>query len=95
MSSERIRVCIALQLRVLVVGEYKLVAREGCVPGLGLGSEWWGAQCPKSSNSMFMEWNTIVCCKLCVRVLPVSPMGCPASPFIVTRGGRAFTCVSL
>ena len=29
MSSERIGVCIALHPRVLVVGAYKLVAREG------------------------------------------------------------------
>ena len=25
----------------------------------------------------------------------MSPMGCPASPFIASREGRVFTCVSL
>jgi len=51
-SSERVGVCIALHLRVLVVGGYKLVAREGYVSGLDLGCEWRKAQCPESPFSM-------------------------------------------
>jgi hypothetical protein len=87
-SSERVGACITLHPRVLVVGEYKLVAREGYVPGLGLGSEWRCTQSPEFSNSMCELELLLVRYELCARVLCLSPMGCPASPFIVTRGGR-------
>jgi len=40
-----------IQQRVLVVGGYKLVAKEGCVPDLGLGGERRGAQYPESPIS--------------------------------------------
>ena len=63
--------------------------REGWVPGLGLGGEWWCAQSPEASNSVrvcvevFVGWN------VCVRVVLVSshvPYGVPCLSFYSHKG---------
>jgi hypothetical protein len=63
-----------------------------------LENEWRETWYPESLVSMCVKWCVLLVDYACVSgatMSVVSLEGCPASPFIAARGGRAFTYVSL